>query len=366
MKILYLIDQFHQHGGVEKMLSLKIRSLMNDFGYEVLLVTFRQEQRAFVYPLPEGLVHIDLNIDYDLKQSYFSLRNLKKVAPHFYRLRKLIRKEKPDIIISTNFTPDQYFLPFIEPQIPKVKEIHSSGFVVTAEQSGIRGKLFDLYKKYDKIVVLNKDEAKYYPHFATRIIPNFIETSPPTGNVEREKTVLAAGRIAPVKQFDHLIAAWAQIADRHPDWNLKIFGDGPEDLLQQLKAQITSLGLQKQVSLPGATAHLNEEMAKSKIYAMTSATECFPMVLLEAMQQGLAIISYDCPHGPRNIIEEGRSGILTKYNDVEAFASALDKLIGDSEKITYFAANSKQEVAKYNVAQVMQQWNHLFHELIEN
>lgn len=365
MKILYLTNQFYLHGGIEKILSQKINYLLKA-GYEVVLCTSEHQNNTFVYSINEKLKHIDLKIDYIRSKSYFHPRNLIKSWGHFKSLKKLIQKEQPDVVVSVNFTPEQYFIPFIEKKIPKVKEFHSSGDSLNFKNTlfgKLKKHLFNLFGHYDSLVVLNPDELKYYPFSNIKVIPNFIDLAENSiKNQTKQKVILAAGRIAPVKQFDHLITAWANIAPDFPDWQVKIFGEGDEVLTNKLKNQIKALEVNN-IQLMGATDQLKEEMQKASVYAMTSANECFPMVLLEAQAAKMAIISYDCPNGPRNIIKDDISGVLVTRNSIDEFSEKLFGLMISEKNRLELGIVSKKEVYLYDKRRVMLIWENLFREI---
>src|SRR5690606_37848950 len=116
------------------------------------------------------------------------------------------------------------------------------------------------------------------------------------------------------------------------DWKIKIFGEGDLALEKHLKKLITDLKLEDRIQLKGATGFLSREMGSAKIYAMTSATECFPMVLLEAQAQGMAVVSYDCPNGPRNIVDDQLNGVLTEGQNIPKCAAPVSGTIKDAEK----------------------------------
>lgn len=367
MKIVYLTNQLYLHGGIEKMLVQKMNHWISYYNYEVVLCTTEQRHHNFVYPVNAKLRHIDLAVNYSRKRSYFHPVNLVKILLHYVALKKFIKKEKPDIIVSVNNTPEQFFLPFLGKQIPKIKEFHSSGIVYRKPHGVIemaKHMLFLLLDRYQAKVILNKDEKKYYPFCHVHVIPNFIEINKVQEPTIREKTIIAAGRIAPVKQFDHLIKAWSQIASDFPEWQLKIFGDGDQHLIGQLNQLINELQLSN-IQLFAATDRLDEEMRKASIYAMTSATECFPMVLLEAQASGLPIISYDCPNGPRNIIKSNREGQLIAHNEIGIFAHGLSALIKNQQKRDEMGRTAKENSSRFSKVGVMQHWDDLFKKLIK-
>jgi glycosyltransferase involved in cell wall biosynthesis len=128
--------------------------------------------------------------------------------------------------------------------------------------------------------------------------------------------------------------------------------------LAQLKALVEDLGISN-LYLMGATSDLEKEMNKASIYAMTSATECFPMVLLEAQVAGMAIISYDCPNGPRNIITANQDGWLTTPNEIEIFSERLALLIKNESDRKIMGAIAKRNVMRFSKENIMEGWNEL-------
>ncbi len=365
MKILYLNNQLYLHGGIEKILSQKINHLIDEFNYDVILCTSEHKNNEFIYPLNEKVRHIDLRIDYERSKSYFHPLNLIKVFKHFRALKKVIKSEQPDIIISVNKTPEEFFIPFIEKHIPKVKEFHSSGSNFGTSKSifgKLKRQLFNVFARYDSLVVLNQDEKKYYPFKNVKVIPNFINIESNTKISEKENTIIAAGRIAPVKQFDHLILAWSQIANKFPNWQVKIFGDGDAELMDKLNILILELNIPN-IAMMGQTSNLKRDMDKASVFAMTSATECFPMVLLEAQNAQMALISYDCPYGPRNIIKDKVTGILTPHNSIDDFAKSLQNLLVDERQIENLGVQAQLHVTKFSEQKVMRKWQKLFNDL---
>lgn len=360
---MYFTNQFYLHGGIEKITSDKMNYLSEVMEYEVVLCTSEHRNNPFVYELSDNVKHIDLGINYHRFISYFHPMNLIKMFKHFRYLKKCIKRVKPDIIISVNYTPEQYFLPFISKNIPKIKEFHSSGFTLNKPITIIeklKYQLFLLFEKYDVKVVLNDSEKVYYPFKNITVIPNFISNKVETEiNVNRTKTIIAAGRIAPVKQFDHLILAWEKIASYHTEWSVAIYGDGGNKFIEELNKLISERKIPN-IKLMGPTSLLDKEMQKASLYAMTSQTECFPMVLLEAMYNGLPILSYNCPHGPASIIENNRQGILTEANNIIHFSEKLSYLISSESLRSKMSEAAIHAAKQFQDNVVMAEWNKLF------
>ena len=368
MRILYCTNQLSVHGGIERILSQKINHLLEE-GHDIHLITFEQKNDPDVYPLNSRVSRIDLQIKYDNKRSYFHPKNLISILKHYSRLKNKIKKIQPELIISVSYTPDQFFLPFMETTIPKVKELHSSGVVVgflgKKKRHSLKRRLTDIFKKYDAVVLLNKDEIPYFEGCNSIVIPNFIDIQTSANVLHcKEKTIIAAGRIAPVKQFQELIYIWNLVHPHFPDWRFKLFGDGEQYLLTELQNLISSLGLSSSFLMYSSIDNLQEEMGKASIYAMTSQTECFPMVLLEAKSCGLPIVSYDCPFGPRNIIRNGMDGYLISQNDRISFARKLSQLMNNTTLRTTIAASTIKNVDVFSKEEIMKQWNKLFCKIV--
>ena len=88
------------------------------------------------------------------------------------------------------------------------------------------------------------------------------------------------------------------------------------------------------------------------------------MVLLEAMQSKMAVIAFDCPTGPRNIIDDQVSGLLIEDNNIEAFSFYLQKLIEDNSYSQFLARNAYYDVQSYGIENIMIKWDRLLSQSI--
>ncbi|WBX70733.1 glycosyltransferase family 4 protein [Tenacibaculum retecalamus] len=367
MKIVYCTDQVYLHGGIEKVLAQKINYFINK-KYEVHLITSEQKGKSFCYEMNKKLHFHDLSINYTRTKSYFSLDNLKQVPKHFKSIKEKLEEIKPDVIVICNYTFDFYFIPLLSKKTKTIREFHASRFysskdIVNASfMKKMMNKVNNFFeKKYSHVVLLNNDEKQYYKSNNLTVIPNAIlfnkNTSIRSG--KREQIVIAAGRIAPVKQFDHLIDVWEQLYNKHQDWSVHIYGEGNLDLVKELDDTIKQRGI-KNIEMKGVTNQLEDKMKEASIYAMTSLTECFPMVLLEALSSGLPVISYNSPHGPKNIISNKEDGVIVKHNDIESFTKQLSELITNEKKREEYSKNAYKNVIKFHEDIIMDKWVTLF------
>ena len=151
------------------------------------------------------------------------------------------------------------------------------------------------------------------------------ETSPEIAS-EHERlfekpVVLGVGRLAPQKDFATLLQAFAEMAARR-DLHLLILGEGPDR--PALEALANELGVSERVFFPGFVDNPEVYARRSRVFALSSRNEGFPGALIEALDAGAAIVSTDCPFGPREVLDGGRFGRLVPVGDAERFAAAIE------------------------------------------
>ncbi|WP_169729469.1 glycosyltransferase family 4 protein [Thermoactinospora rubra] len=224
------------------------------------------------------------------------------------------------------------------------------------------------YRRFDALVTLTKADLRDYRDALTKKpkklirIPNAIP--PMTGGLAKldAKVAVAVGRLTRIKGFHRLINAWQQVAARHPDWQLRIYGAGPQE--DNLRAQIAELGLDGKVALMGPTDDVGAELEKASIYVMSSRHEGFPMTILEAMAKGLAVVSFASPHGPKEMITHEFDGLLVKPRTEDNLAAAINQVIEDEDLRRDLAAGALETAKSYDLAAVGAQWEALLQELL--
>lgn len=225
-----------------------------------------------------------------------------------------------------------------------------------------------LYPKLDAFVVLT-DGAKqdYDAHLdgGVRVvrIPNTVRDLGEGSADLDSKTVLAAGRLVDQKGFDLLIPAFAQVAAAYPDWRLKICGRGK--WRERLQTMIEAQGLTDVVTLAPPAKDMGAELERASIFALSSRFEGFPLILLEAMSKGTAVVSFACPTGPGDIVEDHRNGLLVPPEEVGAFAAGLLELVEDEELRRRCAAAAVGTARQYRMEAVGPLWEALLRDLRE-
>lgn len=376
MKIVYCIQGMYKSGGIERVVTMKANYLAQH-GYDVTIITTDQAGRPYFFAIDERVKRTDLGLDYgklDYLPSYKRLWHTRlKRKEHKALLEQTLKHEQADFCVSVGFQ-DEDILPSLQDGSRKILEYHTSrsaSILMYPPQQKLkrflgylRIKLRErLAAKYDCFVILTeveRTEWKGIPRI--EVIPNAnpLETTE-QADVASSHKIIAAGRMEYVKNFLELVDIWAKVAPSHPDWHLSIYGDGW--VYPFLKERIAQHGIEAQTILEGSSNDMASAYADSSIYVMTSHFEGLPMVLIEAQTMGLPVVSYACPSGPKDIIQDGVNGFLVSPYNQEAFAERLDKLISDTDLRVRMGEEGRRLSQRYTPEVIMSKWEKLFAQL---
>jgi glycosyltransferase involved in cell wall biosynthesis len=274
-----------------------------------------------------------------------------------------LRKRAPGVLIGTRPGLNMLVAELAPLGWAKVGQEHMN---LSAHRPPLRRAIRARYPALDALVVLTEADARAYAaEFgdALRVvrIPNAAPTPDAALAPLSTPTVLAAGRLTPQKGFDRLIPAFAHVVDRHPEWQLRICGRGRQRPM--LKALIASHALERNVTLAGAVSRLDTEMERASMFVLSSRFEGFPMVLLEAMSKGLPVVSFDCPTGPREVVEDGVNGLLVPPGDVLGLAAAMLQMVDQEQLRRDFGEHALVTASRFAPAQIGRRWQELLGEL---
>jgi glycosyltransferase involved in cell wall biosynthesis len=221
------------------------------------------------------------------------------------------------------------------------------------------------------VTVLNDSIREWalslWPRWKAITIPNAVEKplisrQPAQPRWLGSRNLLAIGRLAPEKGFDLLIQAFANLAERFPEWHLTIIGEGSERAA--LEGQIARLELSERVHLLGSSKDPWSVLPCVDLFVVSSRYEGFSLVLVEAMSAGLAVVSFDCPSGPAEIIRDGEDGILVNAQNREALADALAGLMANETERRRLGRNARISAERYSPERVMTQWRDLIERVV--
>ena len=216
------------------------------------------------------------------------------------------------------------------------------------------------YRRADAIVCQTEAVRRCFPTAVQqriRVIPNPIAGFERSGAADEACRIAAVGRLTHQKGFDLLIDAFAEIADRHPEWTLDIWGSGPEE--HQLRDQIQAKTLAHRVVLRGTSEKPGGWVGDATVFVLSSRYEGFPNVLGEAMASGLPVIATRCDFGPEDMIDDGRSGLLVKNEDPRALAERMERLITDESLRRRLAEQAPKAAANFASEAVFAKWDRM-------
>ncbi|HEX2245980.1 MAG TPA: glycosyltransferase, partial [Arthrobacter sp.] len=231
--------------------------------------------------------------------------------------------------------------------------------------SGVSGnwrKLIERLDEFDALVVLTEaqreDMAADFGHadlleVIPQVAPPRKETNVPT---DPNRLVLVA-RTHPKKRVDEAIRVFRKVLDGNPDAILEVYGFGYGDK-EELKIHhlIDDLSLGDSVRFMPFTSNPDDIYATASATLLTSASEGFPLILLESMSYGVPVVAYDSNYGPRDVIVDGENGYLADFADSEALAKKILLLMQDPDLRTRMGASATETLGRFDTARFVENW----------
>lgn len=212
----------------------------------------------------------------------------------------------------------------------------------------------------DAIVMQTEAARRWLPKTAqskARVIANPCAlSSAPDPSRRNAQAVVAVGRLSDQKGFDLLIRAFQQVHLKCPDARLIIHGEG--ERRKHIETLIADLGLQETVRLPGATSAPLAWINDAETFVLSSRFEGFPNVLAEAMAAGMAPVAFDCPWGPSDLIDPGKTGLLVPTENVDALATAIETVLCDAAlRRRLGAAAETASATRFTLESILSEWD---------
>ena len=361
MHIAFIIEADYNSGGMERMLSTMANRLTEWF--DITIITAFNEGRESFFTISETVKQVDLG----LAQDDYPSGKLRKNA-YRERLEAYLVAHRQDVCISLG-SLEYGFLSRIKDGSKKVLWFHFAlnYDLLTTHVSSISlvnrcvGRLRQVKRLlcargYDRVVVLSEADARQWRRFVSRVsvIYNPVTIKPQRVVDYSVRRAMAVGRLDRQKGFDTLIAAWKKVVARYPDWQLDIYGDGPQK--EELQRLIAAEGLQQSVFLHGRTDDVASEYARHSLFVLSSRYEGFGLVLVEAGICGLPLVSFDCQQGPAEIITSENGILVRPVSDSYALATAICKLTGDAALRRNMGQHALGLASRFNLDDIAGQW----------
>ena len=377
MTLVYCIPQLYNAGGMERVLTQKANYLATLPDMDITIVTTErtpQGKPVSYFPLDKRIRVIELNIDFDadfyapLWKKY--INHQRKQRQYRRKLTDVLTDRFANICISLCGKEIDWLWKLNFPCF-KMAEVH---FAMTQREQLLaqyhKGVLWRFLgcmrtkqlqravRRLDQLVVLtHADEQQWRQAGVNNVIciPNPSPIAPNNAGEHGKNEVLAVGRLHPQKGFDLLLRAWASVAPKHPDWTLRIVGEGENrEVLNQL---IKELKIDNSVLLNGLSTDILADYQNCGLFVLSSRYEGLPLALIEAMSCGCCCISFDCPHGPAELLDNGSTGILISPDSIGDLAREMDRLIAAPDERKRFGKAAWQYAKEHFALEpIMQQW----------
>lgn len=371
LRILFAIRALGNIGGGAERVLVDVVDGLARRGHTIAVVTFDPLDRPSYYRLDERVEHLRIPVG-DPRRTSTAGQTLRRIGP----LRSCARGWGPEVAVGFMHS---MFLPLglalVGSRIPLVASDHTVHLhygwrplerallgatpllaeVTTVMSTSIRDD-FPPRLRRQMVVVPNPvslhDDLGARPAIAAD--PNDGVDPVPRGR----RRLLTIGRLDEEKDHATLLDAFALVAPRHPDWDLRIVGIG--DLHGQLGARIERLGLTGRAELAGFRRDIAAEHRQADLFVMPSRYESFGLAVAEALQVGVPVIGFaDCP-GVNELVKDGVNGVLVTGRDrVRALADGLDLLLSDEDRRARLGAAAPSTVTSFALASVVDAWETL-------
>ena len=370
MKKISILSLHLGYGGIEKCISALANALINDYEVEILCVYKLYDKPAYDI---DKKVKIKYLTDVIPNKNDFKLaikhKNIIKILKEgfkaikvlYYKKNKSIKAIKEcnsDILISTR----DYF--------NKLSSKHFKGYKIGWEHNhhhNDRSYIKKVYKScfnLDNLVLVSNNLKDYYAKLFKEkhikcecvYIPNFLDEIPSASSKLDNNNLISVGRLSPEKKMGDLIDVYKLINLKINDTHLDIIGDGVEKELIEQKIMKENLALNIKLHGFKDKEYINDCYLNSSIYLMTSKTESFGLVLVEAMSYGIPCIAYDSAEGANDIIQNNYNGYLIKNRNEHDMADKIVSLLNNRKELKRLGENAKKTALKYSKKEVLEEW----------
>lgn len=358
MKKIYFYMNNLVRGGAERVI-IQLAKKFQEQGNEVLIITSFKGKDEYIIPTEINRLNLEKRQDFGNRLR----RNVRLIK----KLRRIIKKDKPDVLIG--FMQEPNFRVILATLGLKTKCLISVRNDPDREYSGKLGKFIGRFvlPLADGCVFQTEEARQWFPiklQKKSEIIYNEVGDAFFNVDYEPQKTIVTLGRLNQQKNQKMLIEAFSEIAADFPDRIVLIYGKGP--LEKDLKDIIERKKLSQVIRLMGVTENVVNVLKNAEMFVLTSDYEGMPNALLEALAVGVPSIATDCPcGGPRMIIEQGENGILISPNDTKALAIQMKKILEDEALKKRLSQNAKLSAIKFKPSNVFSYWDRYIDEILK-
>jgi N-acetylglucosaminyldiphosphoundecaprenol N-acetyl-beta-D-mannosaminyltransferase len=374
MKKITILALHLGYGGVEKSIADLCNMLHNDFEIEIAVLYKVSDKPAFYIPDNVKINYLmgDLKENRAIWMNYFKSGKLykcfkegiKSIKVLYYRHHKMIdyiKECSSDIIISTRIAFTGKLSKYGSKNSVKIAQEHRHH----QNNSLYIKRLKTAIKNIDYLMPVSQELTEYYEKHISNsktkfhYIPHCLDYIPKDASDLNETNIISIGRLSKEKGFLDLIDVFEKVSSKYPNWVLNIVGDGPEK--EKIIERIKQKKIENKINLLGFLRkdEINKLLKKSSIYLMTSYTESFGIVLLEAGSFGIPAIAFSSAEGAKEIITNGENGFLINNRDINKMSEKTIEIIKNSELRNKLGKDNRKKSLNYSIDTVKKRWLNL-------
>lgn len=372
MKKVTILALHLGYGGIEKCIAALANSLVDTYKVEILAIYKLYDEPAFYIDPKVHIRYLSKVVPNKNDFKYAVKRvNIFKIIKEAIKALNILRIKRKvlidaidscdsDIIISTRDYTNKYLGEYRNNNVIAIgwEHNHPHGDKV------IMKRLRNSCKYLDKLVVVSRELKHIYSEdfkkndikCQVEYIPNFLEVLPKKINKLDNKNIISVGRLEPEKGFLDLVSVFKLMELKDGDVYLNLVGDGSQK--DKIFKNIVDNNISRKVRMPGYLdfEELNKLYEKSSLYLMTSYTESFGLVLIEAMSHGIPVIAFSCAEGAKELINNGVNGYLINNRNEHEMADRAVKLLNNPDKLKELGENARTTALKYSKDEVKKMW----------
>lgn len=384
MKLCFITSSISSIGGVQRVLTVLANELSKEYEVDIVL-TARKSKTG-----KKSIYNLNENINIKVVPELYDRSLLRKIIKSINKKTGIFNKKSSEEVLKEVLYPKKiqnnyinfinsnnydvvigvtaYFSMALGVVADKVKS-RTMGWQHNSYEAYLKSKgryiwnedvVFDKYiPKLDKYIVLNEHDSEMFKkerNIDTKVIYNPRSFKSDEKSKLDKKVFLAAGRFHYQKGFDLLIEAFSIFCKKNSEWNLVIVGDGEEK--EKIEKLVTKYNLENRVSLDPFTNNIKEYFLNSSVLTLSSRWEGMPMIVLEALEMGIPIVSFDIT-AITPLVDNGKEGYIVKSYDVESFAEAMLKIANSKETLKEFSKNCIVKSKEFDMENIVAKWKEI-------
>ncbi|MGI6325024.1 MAG: glycosyltransferase [Bacilli bacterium] len=369
MKKITILALHLGYGGIEKAICSLANMLCNNYQVNIVSTYKLYDEPAFDLDEKVSVSYL-MNEKPNKKEIITCLKKFKLISlvkqiliainillQRKYRMIETIKKIDSDIIISTRVMHNRWLGIYGCKKALKIAWEH----VHHNNNGRYINKLVTSCEKMDYLVCVSKELADFYTKVISKkvnciYIPLALDNIPTEKSALNNKQIISIGRLSKEKSFLDLIDVFKLVNIKKPDWQLHIVGDGLEKEKIEHKIKINKLNSNIIMHGYQNKTTINELLLDSSIYVMTSYTESFGLVLIEAMSYGLPCLCFDSAKGALSIIDNNVNGFVIENRNKITMANKIIELIDNEQLRQSMGRKAKEKAITFSIDNIKNKW----------